>query len=371
MYPTDTNIEGIISKDPPTLLPLGGKKLEFLENAINSSDSSNCTDITNNLIEYLAEQNKMMSGNFTLLTEEDLNNFKNLNLLTILMKGGPKNSLIGTILSIPLPVKCKYENIPTEIILHGCTTFLNVHSKLRGNGLCKYLINRLNCLAHNKNIYCGFQITHWPICQTAIPINTWYRPINLLRSLELGFVFPHYNELGHFYENRIKYACKKPKGFTISPVKNIGPIYNFYINNIGDKKFVYSPNLEDFTKWINTFNNSYWIFNKANKEIVGFFTFKTLSCKIGSQNPQLSLGAKICLPLLLVHKKHYELITLDSLLYIANNDHYDVLYCYQIGNMTENLLKSKNSIMTKNPSYFSLTNNYIKLKPEDILVPLF
>jgi hypothetical protein len=375
-YPTGhEEREGVISLERPIENDEINKKVNLVS---LTKDISN--EIKDEIIGYLSQENQMFSGNYTLLKNEDIDKFTKLDMIGVLMRGGQKNTLLGTIFSIPFPIKCHFKNKNenknenTEILVHGCTSFLNVHSKLRGHGMAKLLIGKLLQVGYERNIYCGYQITSFAASPTSIKINMWYRPLNMLRSLELGFVFPHFNEIGHFHENRIKYACRKPKGFNINQItqSTILKAYNFYVNiqnneSITNKRFIYWPNEEEFIKWTKIFETTYLVTNKENKDIVGLFTYKPFYCRMSDTH----IEARLCLPLLVVCKGHYNSITLQSLIYMASQQCYDVLYCYQLGDLNRDCLTENSCISTTNPSWFTLYNNYMKLQPEEISVPLF
>lgn len=311
------------------------------------------------VINFLKRENKMSSGNFTILSREELKRYSALNAYTVLMRA-PNSEIYGTIFSIPLPIK-----INGEIIEHGCTSFLNVHSKIRGFKMCMILIRELAQYGFENNILCSYQLSSFKMCETAIEVNSWFRPISLMRSLLLGFTFPGYNEISNFNKNRLLYKCKVPKNCVIKQVKdgNRAEALRFYQDINKGNKFVFYPSDSLFEKWIKLYP-SYLVSN--GKEIIGFFTLGTLNCK-------MSTGAEgtLCSPLLFNSLKGKSEVVLKCLLSIAEEKDYDLLYGNQVGDLTEEVYKSVHAIKNKAVSYFSLYNNSAKLQSEDIFAPLF
>ncbi len=310
------------------------------------------------VITFLRRENKMPSENFTMLSKEEIKRYTALNAYTVLMRA-PNSELYGTIFSVPFPMK-----INSEILTFGCTSFLNVHSKIRKFKMCMILIRELAQYGFENNVLCSYQLSAFKMCETAIEVNSWFRPINLIRSLLLGFTYPGYNEISNFNKNRILYKCKVPKGFTVKQVKgNYLEALKFYQDINQNNKFVFYPSEPLFEKWIKLYP-SYLVFN--GKEIIGFFTLGTINCK-------MSTGAEgtLCSPLLFNCVKGKGDIVLKSLLSIAEEKDYDLLYGNQIGDLTPEVYQSVNAIKNKDVSYFSLYNNSIKLKCEDIFTPLF
>jgi hypothetical protein len=336
--------------------------------------------------EFINENNQALSGVFTLLNYDDLENFQKLSYYPVLMKRNEK--LLGTVFSFPFPVKIiefknesddvKGREIKEEIF--GYTTFLNVHEKLRGYGLCMELIKELTNWGYENQIYMGYQMTNFPLTDKATKINNWYRPLNLLNTISLGFTFPGFNEINRFHEYRISYSCKSPKGFNSLVVRksDVSKILNFLksiemndsnFSNKEDKqekKGIYlNFNFDFLNQWIQIFP-SYFIINKENKEIVGFFSYKCVKCKTPLQQQAL-----ICLPLLFVSNKNYELTCLQSLFYIAFQQSYDIVYLYETGYISAEILKAASCVISEKSSYFSLYNNDLSFAPSDIFLPFF
>jgi hypothetical protein len=342
-FPKTDSVSGIISKDKP-------ESHDHKKKIVLSREIEDYQEVS----DFITENNKMSSGNYTLLPIEQIKTFEKLNCLNILMRGENKK-LYGTIFSIPLPIQSNQ-----EIITHGCTSFLNIHNKLRGFNMCSILIKELASYGHEKNIFCSYQLSSFKMCHKSFPISSWYRPINLLKCLGLGFTFPGYNEIKQFTNNKILYKCKTPKGYSVKKVKNIKQAYNFYISMIKDKKFAFYPDLSFFENWTKQIS-TYLV--KFDKNIVGIFSITDIYCK-------MSIEGKLCLPLIFNSLEDHKTNVLKCLLSIAEEKQCDVLYTYCVGDLNENLLKSVNSIKTREDSWFSIYNNNIDLTSSDLYIPL-
>ena len=353
----------IISKDKP--IDYDHSKKVILNRNIENYEE---------VYEYLKEQNITSSGNSTILTKEELEHYKNLNLFSVLMRKQSEikeeQKLIGTILSVAFPVKCNveageidgFEYTKEFIITHGCTTFLNVHKTIRGFKMCMILIRELAKYGYENQIYCSYQLSSFKMCDTALEIKSWYRPINIMNSLLLGFTFPGFNELSNFNKNRMLYKCKLPKDCIVDQVKekNLKKAFDFYQNNIKDKKFVFYPDIELFRKWTKEYG-TYIV--KNDKNIIGIFSIGTINCKMLT-----GVEGRLCLPLIYISKN---IKVMKSLLNVAEEKGYDALYSNEVGDLTENVFKEINAIPNSKVSYFSLYNNNMSLCSADIYVPLF
>lgn len=352
MYiPKGDEPEGIISKLPPVNYE-SNKKIS-LHRSLKPEEYDEFCD-------FIKKQNKMSSGNYTLLPKGELLRILKFNPKVITMRGGNKNSLLGTLISVPFPIKSNH-----KVITHGCTSYLNVHNILRNNGLAMALIRELIQWGFEDNIYCDYHLTDHKIGENAIQISSWYRPINLPKSIGLGFTIPDFNVPHLFAKNRLKYNTKAMSGFKTVRVlqKNQDKALDFY-KKICKQKLALWPDLELFSKWIQQFP-TFMVRTKENKKIVGIFSINNLFCRMGEE-----VEGKLCIPILFNCRETFNQATLRALINTAHEREFDVLYLYQTGDLNRECLESVNAIETNKKSWFSLYNNVMNLQPEDISVPL-
>ena len=311
---------------------------------------------------FLRDNNKLESGNYTLLPKSEIERFQRLDCFSILMRGEKNKKLYGTIFSLPFPIKCSVEN-KDEIVVHGCTSFLNIETKLRKFNMCSILIKELIKYGYEKDIYCSYQMTSFKLCETSFQISSYFRPINLMNSIALGFVPPDILNIKKMSENRMKYKCKIPKSFSVKRVlnKNKEKSLEFYNLLIKDKKFAFSPDLELFSKWIQEFP-TYLV--RKDKKNIGIFSITNVFCRMGNE-----VEGKLCLPLLF-NSIENKTEVLKCLLSVAEERENDVLYCYSVGDLDANTLENVNAIQNIKKTWFSLYNNSMGLTKNDLYVPL-
>jgi hypothetical protein len=345
-FPKGERAEGIISKETPPDYDRT-KKVELCRGIYEEEYDE--------VVQFLRAENKMASGIFTLLSKEEIKRLVSLGTYTVLMRN-LNSHLFGTIFSLPLPIRSNGESIT-----HGCTSFLNV--KIRGFAMCSILIKELALYGFENQIYCSYQLSTFKLSENAVQISTWYRPISLMRSLLLGFSFPGYNDLSNFHKTREKFSCKSVKNVSCKLVKegNAEIALSFYLKLVQNKKFAFYPDLELFKKWVKAYP-TYVV------KDLGIFSIGILNCKMPN-----SAEGMLASPLLFACTEDIDSGTkvLKSLLSIASDKDFDVFYCNQVGDLTEEVLSSMSCIKNAVPSFFSLYNNSIRLLSQDICTPLF
>lgn len=365
----DEENEGIISKEEP--IGYDENKKVVLFRGIKEEEYSEISD-------FLNQHNRMSSGNFTLLPKDEISRLVRLGSLNILMRGINKSTLIGTIFSIPFPIRCKFNSVTeddsvtedeskseeSQIVEHCCTSFLTVHQKLRNKGLCMALMREMTKYGHSKEIYCAYSLTSFPLTPKSLEIRSWYRPINLPRSIGLGFSFLNWNNPGEFMKNKLLYTTKLPRKYVCIKVdKKLEKALEFYKKITCDKKFLFLPELEFFKKWSQEFPTFLVSFEKKP---IGIFSFTTIYCRMIT-----GLEGKLLLPLIFNSVPEHSTNLMKCLLNIGAEYDYDTLYTHCIGDINQGLLKTINAIQTKDKSYFSLYNNSMNLDIKDLYIPIF
>lgn len=318
--------------------------------------------------EYLRDNNLMNGANcISLLPKNQLAKLVDMGLYSVLMRRQTeKKEIIGTILSLPINILCNYISKQCELT-HGYTTFLNVHPKLRKLSMCSNLIKELCNFGFEKGIYCSYFLNSFKLLETSIKINTWYRPINLVNCLAMGFPYKDYTDISKINETRIKYKCKTPANLEIERItsKTYTDTYNFYKQKTLNKKFVFLPNFEDFKKWIKEYSG-YYVIDKTTKSIIGVFSIYSLFFRT-----MMGLDGIVASPLMFLCEEGRNSEVFKCLLAISKEKNYDLFYFYEIGDLTEECYNDNLSQKVNEEKYFSLYNNAISLEPKDISVPLF
>jgi hypothetical protein len=341
----------IISKDSPVKYN-EGKKI-VLHRGIKQEEYGEVSA-------FYQKYNRMCTGNTTLVPESELKRYLALDNSSVLMRS-PNGKLMGTIISLVLPIKNKSETAE-EVILHGCTTFLAVHPAVRGHGLCMGLIRELINYGYEDGIYCDYHMVAFKIGNNSIPINSWFRPIKLSRSDELGFMYPGSNDPRSKTKNRLKYRCKLPLNHRIEMVEsdNLSLSLTYYKDKVKNYKFVFWPDIEIWEKWVKSFP-TYLIYNGEN--VVGITTVNTVYCVIETTGET----GKILFPIICEGDMKS---VMPCLCYIGLDLDYDLLYFYEHGSITPDALNKINAVKTSTKLWFSLYNNCIKIKPSDLHSPM-
>lgn len=300
---------------------------------------------------FYREHNKMSTGNITLLPKSELELYLSYDHISVLMRNN-NGKLMGIVISILLPIN----NEQQKIITHGCTTFLVIHSSIRGHGMCMALIRGLINRGYEKGLYCDYHTVPFKLGENSIPLKSYYRPINLSRALELGFLYPDCYDIRMKTKNRILFSNKLPKNYSYTRANNES--LEYYRGIIKTKKFVFYPDETMWNKWINDFP-TYLIYYQ--NKIEGIVSINTIYCIISSTNKE----GKVATPVLCNGN-------IDIILKVLPNivQNYDVLYFHVYGDVSVTSLESNHYIKTEHLSWFSLYNNRISLIQHEISVPL-
>lgn len=362
---TKTEKEGILSREAPKTQGL----------MANAQFEIPCKpEEIEELCNFILTNNRTASGNITILTKDEYKKFRNLNMHSILLR--EEGSLVGCFLSMPFRLQflTKQGEIGEDgesrgiyksyIETFGCSTFLNVKQGLQGQKLCRDLIAALTDLGYRINIHAGYQMTAFPLNEKAIPIDTFYRPINLQNSLLLGFTFPGFQNVSQLNNNRILYKCKMPKNYSVTLIKENGKIreaaYGFYLKLVENKRIAYLPTSEQFGEWIKNYT-SYVVYTEGHPS--GFFSLGCAVVKMINGKE-----GRLAIPHLFLGDKS----VLQCLLSVAEDKGYDTFYCNRVGDLTETLLKDTLCVVNSKKNYFSFYNaNFNNLKPEELYIPLF
>jgi hypothetical protein len=348
----DQSDEFIISKDPPIKFEYDNKKLILCE-GIKESEYG---EVSN----FYQKYNRMSTGNTTLLPVSELERYLSISNISLLMRSA-NGMLIGTIISLLLPVKNSNGSIE-EIIIHGCTTFLAIHPSLRKMGLCMALIRKLIELGYDKGLFCDYHMVAFPIGTNSISLNSWYRPIDLHRSKELGFLYDGLLDSHNSTKLRLKYRTTIPNNHTYVQVidNNINISLNYYKELVKNKKFAFWPGEKLWSDWIRSYP-TYLIYNK--NKCVGIVSLNTVYCVI----ERTKETGRILFPIICDGEMDSVMPVICT---IAKDLNYDVVYFHQHGSVTEVSLCKIKAIRTTTKLWFSLYNNCINLNVEDINVPL-
>lgn len=327
------------------------------------------------ILQFIKTYNKTSFGNITVLTQQLFDSFKSLHGYYLgLVDSTINQSLVGTIFSIPIPIHSptpyeyshpealsKYITPSSNVIFHGCTSFLCLHPDYRNKGLGMALIQRLIELGFNDKLICGYHLTSQKLTPDSIPISAWYRPINIEKCRKAGFEFPTFKKSSdrNNTRDRLMYSVRLPKDYQIIKMDkgNYSMGYKWYLKFTHDLTFKYYPNDQHWYSWIHHFDT--YLVKNCGKPI-GLFSLKPLTIST-SKNSSVSMN------LLLFMCGSPDI--LSSVLHVSSN--VDIVYGYKVTSITDDSLSKILATSTKNPVWLSLYNHHLSLSPQNICIPLF
>lgn len=342
----------IISKDPPVKYDDSKKVKLYYEIQDNDYD-----DIS----EFYRKYNKMSTGNTTLLPVSELKRYLLFDNTCVVMRSEVGNKLVGAIISLELPIR-NSNGETSEIITHGCTTFLNIHPAIRGFGMGMILIRGLIWKGFEKQIFCDYHTVHFKIGDNSIPLNCYYRPINLTRSASLGFLYPDCYNTKAATRVRLRYRTTLPDHHSYVKItkSNIKSSLQYYYSTVENKKLAFYPDTDLWSKWIEAFP-TYLVYN--GDDIEGIVSLNTIYCVIAATG----LEGRIATPVICNGNMRS---VLPVLVHISDTLKYDLLYFHQYGDVTSKYLESINCVKNPHTMWFSLYNNQINFNVSDLSVPL-
>ena len=248
--PNEKSEIGIISKDKP------------VEANIPSSVKFDIPSDFNQLSEFYKKYNKTEFGNITLAPKSLLQSFTNLNSIYVILKYIKDESIIGSILTIPLTIKINKETISV-----GCTSFLCVKKELHHIGLGINLIRKLIEKGYQQKIICGYHLVPTPHTGNSLLLKTWYRPMTNVQRF--GITVPKGRSKIH---ERLRYKIPKMSNGKLIQVNlnNLKLTHKEFIKY--NSKIIWKPNIYQWEKWSREFK-IYGVLNSKD-EYVGWFIIR-------------------------------------------------------------------------------------------------
>jgi len=320
---------------------------------------------------FYLENNLMSTGNINMITPDILMKYINHYSELVVIKN--KNKIIGSILSLRLPIRLKTDKDVTDIVsktqlynklvpnnsdgktlLFGCTTFLNNHKKYRAKGLGMVLIQKSLQIAYDDGMLCAYFLNTKPRCSNSVPIKNWLFPVNPDNLDKYRIDYPR--------KYRSSYFIKLSENYSVILVdnSNIKESLDLYLKLMSDKKFYMYPDInfwKEFTK-----NHKVYMV-KFDGEYIGIFSIDKLNVNIPSKKCNLDYGH-----VLFCVGKQPEII--KTMIYTSNLNNYDLLMLQECGDINRYFLNMVMAINTGHTDYLNFYNCRIKLSPSEIYSPL-
>lgn len=292
-------------------------------------------------LNFVKKFNRTQTGNTTLLTQELINSFRQFNTIFVQMK--KKDQLIGSLLTIPLPIRFQEKD---EIM--GLVSFLCLHPSLRGLGLGKSLIGKLIEIGKKENIYNGYYISPK---KSSLPISMWYRPLNLPKLSSLGF-------LSYDPSQKLKYRVRLPPSFVVHHITQDPDdrVRSFYLSSSHQYKLFYNPSHFHWDLWIKNFP-TYTI--EKNHDIIGLFSLGHLLMMVKEET--------LTIDNLLLSAGDWNLVLKASIM----TSRADLLYGYILGGLNPSIVEAYRGLMGKQDIYFHVMSCTGDLSLKEIMVPIW
>jgi len=364
-------IESLISVNPPA--PFTTElNVKFVSDGSDGSDGSHNIDLQA-VSNFLTKHNITTTGNTTLCPAEDLRKYQKFGGYNIVMLSS-SDKIIGFIMSIVCPIKIN----PSEKLAHsskimcGCTSHLCVAKPLRNMGLAMGLMKELIASGYKDNVYCSYGTATMKISGNAVKITAWYRPIDLAKCKESGFAYKSYikptdrgtsrDELAY----RVSNLNDRYNIIKLDPSQDVSEHLDYYLSIVNNKKVSFYPDYTHWVKWLSTFN-TYVVSDGDNK--LGVFSYTTIHANIAETGETVSMA----FPLLFVSgtDSSGDNILMKAMLSVVKADGFPLIYIYQCGSLTSELLSQHNAMETSAKIYLNWYNHSVRVTPEDVYLPLF
>jgi len=370
-----TNDGLIISQEPPDFFT-NNKLWENVEIKCLYEKTINFKTTINKLSDFYKKNNKLKTGNITLVEPEDILKYINLNgELVMLCEKRKRKRIMGSVISLHIPVRINTEIETQDIIeksnkykhilpnnpdgknfIFGCTTFLNNHRNYRKRGLGMVMIQKSLEIAYKEGILSAYFLNTVKRCTNAIPVRNWYFPLNLSKCDQYGIGY--YNSYRGYYKVKVPVDC----GIIKIDKSNLSESLNEYLDLIKNKKFYMIPDINYWSKWTKLFS-TYMV--KKNNKIIGIFTLNGFNNLITEKNCILKYGQIM----IYISRSDNNLDVMKSLLSKAVET-YDIMHLQQAGNVTPYILQKILAIDTKQCDYINFYNSTINLTSDEVYVPL-
>lgn len=296
--------------------------------------------IKNEIINFIRINNQTESGNITELTEESFNRILSTrSLIGVLIKD--YNQIIGTIITLIFKTN--------QGINSSYTTFLCVAPEYRKQGLAMVLIRAIMKKSEEKyDLYHGYYLTSNPHHNINHKILSWYRPLNVKKAKEAGFTLKEYKSKTH---QRLSYQITKPKCL---PTRATVNDYEKVITLLEQNNFQLQPTKKDYIKLIKCFD----VYLTNNNGLFMLFPLTSYISQTSKRvrNAQLVMMITNCL---------------SEILYIANNDGYDLLYGFCNGLINEDSVNKIHGIITESDNYLEFYNSNYAPSLDEFFLPIF
>lgn len=282
------------------------------------------------------------SGNVTQLVPRNFERL--LTAPTVIGVVQRDTTIIGTMFSLPLRVR--YQD---TTLLSSYTTFLCVSKEERASGLAMVLIRAVMQLGYQwYGINHGYYMTATPHHPIATPLKSWYRPINLKHCKASGFTLQPFATVDH---ERRAYHVGRPR---IMPLNATSRDYQAILPLLQSGDFHLAPTQSEWSQLCECFD-CYVVPGK------GVFFLFPLRVHMSERHKTVNI-AQLALMVGDV---------LPQALWIADQQHYDLLYGRYYGAITESRVAQIRGQTTAAQEVVEFYNTRMAIAGAQMAVPIF
>ncbi len=303
------------------------------------------------------------------LTETDINNYLSINSEIVNLYNGPE--IIGSIINILVPIeigtelnkninqysdRSKTYGIENSHVF-ACSSYLILKHKYRNKGFGMKLIQESLQILHQHGGLGAYFVNRVSRCANSIELNWYILPLNLEKVEIQNFSF-----LKNFINYKSLFNGKIYQFNSIELLEQIKSIedtklaYDFYSSFRTKYKFYFAPKEEYWDKWIKIFPT--YVIKKDNK-LEALFCLNIQTIK----NPQNQYIKYAVLLFYLGNMEYFKLIA-------DLRKNIDYLLICELGNINKKIMEIL-PFQHFNRNYINFYNTNIKLKKEEILIPIF
>lgn len=301
-------------------------------------------DITKLAMRYfISQHDRTGSGNITELSEESLNRIMEMPHLIAVLRD-QKGDIVGVMVSLILHAKYKSSDVLTTY-----NTFLCVRHEDRNKGYAMILIRAIMKTGYTFGIMHGYYMVETTHHHNSHVIKSWYRPINTPKAKSAGYTLAAINPAASATAQRLTYHISKPK---ILPQKCTK--YAQFLKILKHGEFHLAPTYQEYQDMIKCFD-IYIVDGTA------LFMLFPMTITIGESGKRM-------------RNAHLALMVGDVLpqvMWICQEQNYDVLYGWCHGSITEENVSLVKGHITVANNMFEVYNTYVDSKIIACDMPIF
>lgn len=322
------------------------------------------------VVDFINKNNQMYTGIYELVTPTLFETFTNIPTYLGIVKYIKTGKIMGVMFAVAL------NTTVISTTKFALTSYLCVHKKLRGKGICMMLIRKLLKQAHSNRMLCSYYLQEKPFSGCALKVSRWMRPINPSSAIKKGFEFvmpPKKDTIKYKHAYRIPNNLSNGLVFTIvSTNKQLKKSLEFIaqFNNTSKNKNIFSwkPTKREWKSWCKSETFDTLMIHNDNEQIIGVITVQKKQIYI----PETQCTANLTFipyAICTIGNIHRASDILKAAIIHSKNIGVDMLFAFESGPFTKQTFQENNAVPT-GEMYIDFYNFNNKYNTKDIFIPL-